>query len=453
MSEIQYTSRRERRAAEEAGSGARRRAVPEAPLAAQEAASSTPATIALGTVTPKSEKPAKGGFAALRGNKFLLAGQAAVVVALLVAVGAFVALNKPVNVTVDGQREVVRTFGQDVSDVLASKDITLTDRDEVQPGASSPVSRDMNIVVNRAKQVDVSVDGKSSSEWTTAATVNAALADLGVDARDAKLSREGDDRLNTSGESIQVFTNKALNVVADGKSVKVKETVGTVSDALDQAGVKVGKDDVVSVPVTSAAMDGQTVKVLRVKNEKKTEEKKVDFTTEVKKSDTLAKGEKKVQTKGKQGVTEETAQVRTVDGVEVARKVLDTKEKSKPVAEVVLQGTKESSGDSGSGDTGSGDSGGGGNMSKQEIIDMLGGPGTDWYKIVKCESEFNPKAVNRSNGKYFGLFQFGIPTWQGVGGSGNPADASPREQFDRAIKLQKQYGWSQWECAGKTGVS
>jgi hypothetical protein len=83
---------------------------------------------------------------------------------------------------------------------------------------------------------------------------------------------------------------------------------------------------------------------------------------------------------------------------------------------------------------------------------MLGGPGSPWYKIAKCESEFNPKAVNRQNNKYFGLFQFGIPTWQGVGGSGNPADASPQEQFQRAKVLQERYGWSQWECAGMVGV-
>ncbi|MGO1765493.1 MAG: transglycosylase family protein, partial [Brevibacterium yomogidense] len=70
-----------------------------------------------------------------------------------------------------------------------------------------------------------------------------------------------------------------------------------------------------------------------------------------------------------------------------------------------------------------------------------------WYNIVKCESEFNPRAVNQQNNAHFGLFQFKIASWQGVGGSGNPADAHPREQFKRAKMLQQQYGWGQWACA------
>ena len=78
---------------------------------------------------------------------------------------------------------------------------------------------------------------------------------------------------------------------------------------------------------------------------------------------------------------------------------------------------------------------------------MLGGPGTRWYKIVKCESEFNPRAVNQQNRAHFGLFQFKLATWQSVGGKGNPVDASPQEQFKRAKILQEKAGWGQWACA------
>ncbi|RAG60329.1 G5 domain-containing protein, partial [Burkholderia multivorans] len=51
------------------------------------------------------------------------------------------------------------------------------------------------------------------------------------------------------------------------------------------------------------------------------------------------------------------------------------------------------------------------------------------------------------NNAHFGLFQFKLATWRSVGGSGNPIDASPREQFDRAKKLQAKAGWGQWACA------
>lgn len=86
-------------------------------------------------------------------------------------------------------------------------------------------------------------------------------------------------------------------------------------------------------------------------------------------------------------------------------------------------------------------------MSTAEIKAMLGGPGSRWYKIAKCESTFNPRAINKSNRAHFGLFQFKLATWRSVGGKGNPIDAHPREQFKRAKILQAKAGWGQWSCA------
>lgn len=86
-------------------------------------------------------------------------------------------------------------------------------------------------------------------------------------------------------------------------------------------------------------------------------------------------------------------------------------------------------------------------MSTAEIKAMLGGPGSRWYKIVQCESTFNPRAINQANRAHFGLFQFKLATWRSVGGKGNPIDAHPREQFKRAKILQAKAGWGQWSCA------
>jgi hypothetical protein len=47
----------------------------------------------------------------------------------------------------------------------------------------------------------------------------------------------------------------------------------------------------------------------------------------------------------------------------------------------------------------------------------------------------------------YGLFQFDLPTWGTVGGSGNPVDASPQEQLMRAKLLYQQRGLEPWACA------
>lgn len=68
-------------------------------------------------------------------------------------------------------------------------------------------------------------------------------------------------------------------------------------------------------------------------------------------------------------------------------------------------------------------------------------------KIRRCESRGNYSIVNPS-GKYRGAYQFDRRTWQGVGGSGDPAAASPAEQDYRALLLYRQRGRRPWpNCA------
>ncbi|QCP05035.1 resuscitation-promoting factor [Brevibacterium sp. CS2] len=404
----------------------------------------------------------------LRNRKVQIAGQAVIITALVGGTGAFVALNKSVNLSVDGQSEQVRTFGSSVGDVLEAQGLEVDERDAVQPGAETRVERDMTIVVNTAKDLDLTVDGVPVEEWTTANTVGQALADLGVEAEGAEVSVPLDETLTEDGAAIEVVTPKGVTVKADGEQKVVNAAAATVSEVLSEAGIEVADEDIVSAPLTAPVSDGQVVDVLRVKNETTTVEEKIEKKTTVKESASMDRGETKVETEGKDGVREVVYDIRTVDGAEVKKEKVSEKVVSEPVDEVVVKGTRaprpaapeddsstgggsdsgsagDSGSDSGSGGSDSGDSGG--TMSKQEIIDMLGGPGTRWYKIVKCESEFNPRAVNQQNRAHFGLFQFKLATWQSVGGKGNPIDASPQEQFKRAKILQEKAGWSQWACA------
>ena len=409
----------------------------------------------------------------LKNRKVQIAAQAVVITGLVGGTGAVVTMNKPVTLEVNGQAEEIRTFGGTVGDILDSHEIDVDKRDQVKPGVGTKVDRDMTITVNTAKKVALSVDGKETNEWTNANTVGQALADLGVDAKGADLNAKASQRLKEEGNDIDVTTSKDLTVVADGKDHKVSAAVGTAKEALKDTGVKLDKDDFLSVPMSAKVSDGQVLTVNRVKNDTVKDKQAIKAKVETKKSDSLYEGETKVETEGKDGEKQVTYKVKTINGEEVKKEKKDEKVLSEPKTKVVIQGTKKKeepadtggsdsgdSGDSGSGD--SGDSGGdsstgggsgggsgsgGGDMSTAEIKAMLGGPGSKWYQVAECESQFNPRAVNQSNNAHFGLFQFKLQTWQSMGGSGNPVDASPQEQFQRAKKLQAQDGWGQWACA------
>lgn len=65
--------------------------------------------------------------------------------------------------------------------------------------------------------------------------------------------------------------------------------------------------------------------------------------------------------------------------------------------------------------------------------------------IAQCESSGNPSA---RSGPYGGLFQFDQQTWESVGGTGDPAAASPAEQMQRAAMLYAQRGTQAWPVCG-----
>jgi soluble lytic murein transglycosylase-like protein len=67
--------------------------------------------------------------------------------------------------------------------------------------------------------------------------------------------------------------------------------------------------------------------------------------------------------------------------------------------------------------------------------------------IAACESGGDPTAVS-SDGTYRGKYQFDYGTWESVGGSGDPAEASEREQDYRAALLYSESGSSPWPICG-----
>lgn len=69
----------------------------------------------------------------------------------------------------------------------------------------------------------------------------------------------------------------------------------------------------------------------------------------------------------------------------------------------------------------------------------------DLARVLACirfyESTDNYAAVN---GPYRGAYQFDRPTWESVGGSGDPAEADREEQDNRAALLYLRRGLNPW---------
>ena len=74
-----------------------------------------------------------------------------------------------------------------------------------------------------------------------------------------------------------------------------------------------------------------------------------------------------------------------------------------------------------------------------------------WTQLAGCESGGN-WASNTGNGYYGGL-QFSLSSWQAVGGTGYPHEASAATQIAMGQRLQAAQGWGAWPgCAAELGL-
>ena len=75
-----------------------------------------------------------------------------------------------------------------------------------------------------------------------------------------------------------------------------------------------------------------------------------------------------------------------------------------------------------------------------------------WDQLAQCESG-GDWSINTGNG-YFGGLQFSQQSWEAVGGSGSPHQASKQEQIHRAEQLHAIQGWGAWPaCSASLGLS
>ena len=378
----------------------------------------------------------------MRKRLIIIGVNVAIVFALVGGTVAFIAFNKTVTLSVDGEEKQVRTFGNTVGDVLESEDIDLAEHDIVAPNEDTQIDDGAEIAVKYGRLLSVDIDGKDQKYWVTATTVADALDELDIRAKGAELS--GASRSSTiprEGLDFSIAHPKTIRVVADGKTKRLDTTESTVADVLDEAKIKVDKNDEVKPKPRKAVDDGDRVVVTRIKVKKRTVTDEIDYETKVRKDDSMFEDEEDVVREGESGARETTYRLVFADGELRDRIKLDSEVTKKPVKQVEVQGTKERPETDGGTDGGDdGDTGG----------DV--GYGV-WDRLAQCESGGN-WSINTGNGYYGGL-QFNLSTWQAYGGTGYPHENSREEQIAVAIKVRDANGgtYGSWPaCAASLGL-
>ncbi|MFI6357667.1 ubiquitin-like domain-containing protein [Streptomyces sp. NPDC050743] len=349
--------------------------------------------------------------------------QALVVAFLAGGTTAFVAEDKAIELTVDGRQRTLHTFADDVHDLLAEQGVRVGAHDMIAPAPDAELASGDAVAVRYGRPVRLTLDGRRREVWTTAHTVEGALEELGVRAEGAYLSASRSQPIGRAGFALDVRTERAVTITADGRSRTIRTNAATVREAVEEAGIGLHGQDTTSVPPDSFPRDGQTVTVLRISGTREVREELIPFKTQRREDPTLFKGAEVVAQPGRPGLRRDTYVLRIVNGVHDKPRRETSEVVRKPRKQIVRVGTKP-------------------------LPTSVAGTGhLNWHGLAACESGGRPHAVDPS-GTYGGLYQFDTRTWHSLGGSGRPQDASAEEQTLRAKKLYKRRGATPWPHCG-----
>ncbi len=337
---------------------------------------------------------------------------------------AWEATAKTVALTVDGRLQQVRTHGDTVADALKAANVTVGAHDLLAPAPDVVLTPETSVVLRRGRLMALTVDGSSRRVWVTAMSVSEALQQIGLRADGALLSADRSRAIPLKGFSLDVRTRKAVQVLDGGKVRKVVTNGLKVADVLREQKINVRAADQLAPAATATVRNGTVVRITRVDGRTSVENDPISFSVIRKPDASMFRGDTKLVRSGRVGVMKRTYALKYVNGKLASKRLTAAVRTSEPVAKILKYGTKK------------------------RPYSVPGADHLNWWRLAQCESSNNPRSTG-GNGLYRGLYQFTLSTWHGVGGKGDPIDWGRDEQTYRAKLLYMRRGAGPWPSCGK----
>ncbi|GAB6086091.1 ubiquitin-like domain-containing protein [Alkaliphilus crotonatoxidans] len=195
---------------------------------------------------------------------------------------SIMSVNKTIVIAHDGQEVEIKTFSNTVGNILKQQGIEVNEADKVIPQLHERVEDGTRIVIHRAFEIQLVVEGEEKNVKTAESTVEALL--------------------------------KSMDIVLNDH-------------------------DRVEPALEAPLQRGDVVRVTRVEEEVVEEEQEIPYQTLVKYNEQLEHGITKVVQEGKNGEKEVISKITFEDGVEVAREVVDEVIHQEAVNEIIEKGT------------------------------------------------------------------------------------------------------------------
>lgn len=342
-----------------------------------------------------------------------LSAQALVVLALIAGLFYVTSFQKTVALSVDGQERTVSMFGSTVADALTAANVTVGAEDQVSPALDAPIAAGQTINVLTEKGVEVSIDGSSRVVSTTGLTVEDLIKQLGIEPG-SKISLDENTPLTSLNSTLTITTADALADAAAEKAAAEKaeadKKVAAAKEAAKKAAAaKEATKKAAAAQAAAAAKKAEAAKVAEAARQAAAAQT------------AAAKAAAAKETAAKEAAAKAATQTATA-----------TKAATQTAAAKETQAASSSS------------------KTATAPTNVSGA----WAALAQCESGGN-WATNTGNGYYGGL-QFSLSSWRAVGGTqyaAYPHQASASQQIAAAEKLRASGGWGHWPaCSSKLGL-
>lgn len=187
---------------------------------------------------------------------------AAIVLAAIMLIGIFsAAVENPIVVTVsyDDTTWSYAATAQTVGEFLSDENIVVKDNDYINYDLAAAVEDGMNIVIKVSKYVTVHDGSDTYGAITYATTVSDTMKDFSAPLISGDGCYPERDTLVYDGIEIYVSRIKSVKFTRSGSTLEYYSHSETVGEFLDEMGVVIGDDEVVTPGKSELLYDGSTV--------------------------------------------------------------------------------------------------------------------------------------------------------------------------------------------------
>ena len=229
---------------------------------------------------------------------------------------------RPVQVEVDGRVIEGRTRLSATQDILAQLGVDVGPYDQVHEPASNDASSNtpIHIQVDRALPVTVQEPGSPPLRlYTTAPTVGQALREAGIILYLADEVRPSFSSPIRPGTLIAINRSVPVTIHVDGRTLRTRTHRFTVGDVLADLGISLQGLDYAEPELNVPLGEGREIRIIRVREELLVQQEPIPFDTQWAPDPDLEIDRQALGQQGAPGVFERRIRVRYEDGAEVDR--------------------------------------------------------------------------------------------------------------------------------------